>query len=310
MEVLINNLLEILLKQIQVNAATNFFYHDITPDATVLYKIKAKSEELLMHADCDLVARTMINSIVKRVLPIFTGVNQFIYFTENDENTLKALYYATFLKIMQCAVQQRLTVAVLGVLFREHYEQLRQFLIVTNGAELFKRYYVEPDLFPVVNANYSAAFQLELLGIDPADLREPVIDVGCGTESYLVKYLETRGCEVYGIDRDAVFGECILASDWFNFDFTSRKWGTIISHMAFSNHFYHHHIRKDGNFIGYAKKYYEMLSALDYGGSFIYTPSLPFIEQALSSNRQYLIAHKTFTHNKKEARISKISKIY
>lgn len=69
-----------------------------------------------------------------------------------------------------------------------------------------------------------------------------------------------------------------------DYDYEKNKWGTIISNLGFSNHFIHHHLRKGGNYLQYAKKYMQILHSLKPGGSFHYAPDLPFIEQYLDKN--------------------------
>jgi hypothetical protein len=61
--------------------------------------------------------------------------------------------------------------------------------------------------------------------------------------------------------------------------------GTITSNLGFSNHFNHHHLRKDGHFIEYAKTFMDILNSLKIGGSFYYAPDLPFIEKYLDRSK-------------------------
>lgn len=57
-----------------------------------------------------------------------------------------------------------------------------------------------------------------------------------------------------------------------------ETWGTVISHLAFSNHAIHHYLRRDGVDLDYARRYMEIRASLRPGGSFCYAPSLPFLE--------------------------------
>jgi hypothetical protein len=68
--------------------------------------------------------------------------------------------------------------------------------------------------------------------------------------------------------------------------------GTITSNLGFSNHFNHHHLRKDGHFIEYAKTFMDILNSLKIGGSFYYAPDLPFIEKYLDR-----VKYRIKTHN-------------
>ncbi|HBK32433.1 MAG TPA: class I SAM-dependent methyltransferase, partial [Porphyromonadaceae bacterium] len=136
---------------------------------------------------------------------------------------------------------------------------------------------------PVVCCEYSADIQKHILHLQLEELPEPILDVGSGKHGNLVKSLRAAGLIVYGIDR---FSDCswVEKADWLTYDYGMEKWGTIISNLGFSNHFLHHHLREDGNFIGYAKKYMEILNSLKLHGRMYYAPELPFIEQYLDKN--------------------------
>lgn len=97
-----------------------------------------------------------------------------------------------------------------------------------------------------------------------------------------------KGVETYGIDRFSFTDKNLSNSDWLEYSYGVEKWGTIISNLGFSNHFKHHNLREDGNYIEYGKKYMEILKSLKIGGEFYYAPDLPFIEQYLDS-RQFRI---------------------
>ncbi len=56
----------------------------------------------------------------------------------------------------------------------------------------------------VVYAEYSAETQIEMPGIEEAELKEPVLDLGCGTKAHLVNYLAKAGFEV---DTKKIFSQ-------------------------------------------------------------------------------------------------------
>jgi hypothetical protein len=137
------------------------------------------------------------------------------------------------------------------------------------------------DPIEAVCAEYSAETQLHVLEIDPAQLREPILDIGCGTSGRLVAALRGLGLRASGIDRYAAAPDC-LACDWNDYRFAPSTWGTVISHLAMSLHFIHRHVAADdGPAQRHAEKYVEVLRSLVPGGHFIYAPSLPFIEDLL-----------------------------
>jgi len=55
--------------------------------------------------------------------------------------------------------------------------------------------------------------------------------------------------------------------------------------MGFSNHFKHHHLREDGNYIEYGSTFMNILNSLKVGGCFHYAPDLPFIEKYLDNSQ-------------------------
>lgn len=173
---------------------------------------------------------------------------------------------------------------------------------------------------------YDPEFQLALWGITPANLRselkEPILDLGCGQQASLVRYLRAAGLEAYGVDRfvDAdpagggdgrggdgrggegrspvdgdsdglVDGEFLRQGDWLDTPLQPKSWGTIISHMGFSNHFFHHHLRKDGHPERYARRFMDILGALKQGGRFLYAPGLPFFEPLLPEAEAQVVIH-------------------
>ena len=135
-------------------------------------------------------------------------------------------------------------------------------------------------------AEYSESLQFEILRIDPDTIREPFLDIGCGEKATLVKAIRARGKEAVGMDQyqPADDSGCVLRANWLEFSFVPDYWGTIVSHMAFSNHFIRA-IKTDPELAAwYQAVYREILESLVPGGAFCYTPALPraeaFIDRA------------------------------
>jgi SAM-dependent methyltransferase len=138
----------------------------------------------------------------------------------------------------------------------------------------------------VVCARYSPSLQMRVLDLSPEALPEPVLDVGCGSEAALVRHLRQRGVEAYGIDRSAPEEtDGVMAADWLEFDYSEDRWGTVISHLGFSLHFLRHHLTggqtAEDLALAHARAYMRILGSLRPGGSFAYTPALPFVEGLL-----------------------------
>lgn len=143
-----------------------------------------------------------------------------------------------------------------------------------------------PSERSVVCAEYDPDLQCHLLGIEPVDLLQPVLDLGCGQHAGLVRALRARGLAVAGVDRVAAPLDGVTEGDWMTFPLRAGEWGTIISHLAFSLHFLHHHLRPgESDAERYATRYMALLGALRPGGAFVYAPGLPFLERLLPKDR-------------------------
>ena len=221
--------------------------------------------------------------LVDKALLEFCRVNQFYTFNEKSKQDLKLIYRGLLDTIDR--KHESLDVNVSESLVRKHHKNLRDWLVLSNPFAQ-KMYESEPEKAdPVPCSEYSGVFQLQILGIDLNDLKEPILDIGCGSGGNLVSYLRYHGLDARGFDRFAEEKPYLEKNDWFGFDFGKSQWGTLVSNLAFSHHFRHHHFREDGNYTGYAKKYMEILDSLVPGGSFYYAPDLPFIEEFLDPAR-------------------------
>lgn len=145
------------------------------------------------------------------------------------------------------------------------------------------------DALPtVVCAQYAPELQLMMLGLDGVRLRGPVLDVGCGQDGRLVRHLHEQDVQAFGVDRLVQPGDRLFEGDWHDLAFESGTWSFVVSHMAFSNHFRHHHRHVTPETRRYAGTYRRLLRSLQPGGIFAYTPSLPFVE-ALLAEDEYVV---------------------
>lgn len=227
---------------------------------------------------------TLIDYITNSVIGEFCRINQYYTFDKEAKELLRKLYSNLFDKIKTGHI-------LMPLITQQHYEGLIQWLKQTNpSAESI--YTAEGTVvIPVACSEYTADLQTEILQIDIRKLQEPVLDIGCGKEGNLVFHLREKGIEAFGFDRFAGENTELFLADWMEYSYEKNQWGTIISNLGFSNHFRHHHLKNDGNFLDYAKKYMEILNALQIGGTFHYAPDLPFIELYLDSNK-YKVTHQ------------------
>ena len=142
-------------------------------------------------------------------------------------------------------------------------------------------------------AEYSAEFQLAVLGLDPAAVKGPFLDVGCGERASLVRELRGHGVDAVGIDQYRISddGLAALRASWLEFRFVPGYWGTIASHMAFSNHFARA-MKTDPELAAlYHAVYRDILESLKVGGVFCYAPAVPraeaFVDRARFSIERF-----------------------
>ncbi|MGC3999218.1 MAG: class I SAM-dependent methyltransferase [Anaeromyxobacter sp.] len=216
-----------------------------------------------------------------RLLRHLLARNQFLPLDAARVAALEALHARALAAaadaLREAEVDAELAAGLAGV-EAAYREDLRAFV-----AALLKVEVAGPvaGLRQVVSAEYTAALQLRVLGLDARELLEPVLDLGCGPEARLVRLLREAGKDARGVDRLAEPGEGVSRADWFEVEVAPGTLGTVLSHLAFSLHFVHHHLRPGDEALRYARRYMELLRALRPGGVFAYAPGLPFVEDHL-----------------------------
>ena len=158
---------------------------------------------------------------------------------------------------------------------------------------------------PVVCEEYSPEMQMEILGLDLETIKQPVLDIGCGETGGITRYLRKAGISAFGMDRIVEKEKFLIQADWLKTKFGKDKWGTVISHMAFTNHFIFQHKYVGGKPEEYAQAYMEILGSLKVGGEFYYTPDLPFIETILPKDK-YSITKKAIRDDIYSVRITRL----
>jgi hypothetical protein len=135
----------------------------------------------------------------------------------------------------------------------------------------------------VTSATYSPELQLAILGLSQGALHEPILDIGCGEDAALVRFLRAAGKKATGIDAH-VSSDVAERADWLAYDYGTARFGTIVSHLGFSLHFMHQEMKRSDLAFEYGRAYMRILRALARGGTFAYVPGLPFIESMLPTS--------------------------
>lgn len=226
----------------------------------------------------------LVDLFVNFTIEFTYASNQFIHLDSAEEARLRKIYTA-YLHDMQAVIAQSSSAEALsndlsGLLAR-HFGDLRNNISRFFDPSAGDRVEDNVILNQVACFEYSPAFQLNLLGIRLETLQEPVLDLGCGKSGLLVRYLRAQDVQAVGVDRLAGDEDFMIRSDWLSVKLNPNTWGTVISHMGFTNHFIFHHLYRFGSPEKYARQYKHILDSLQCGGSFYYAPGLPFIEQYL-----------------------------
>ncbi|MDF1550672.1 MAG: hypothetical protein P1P88_22815 [Bacteroidales bacterium] len=262
--------------QLSFNKGKNLFNNESFNTLKFIREITSVIEHLKDINESD--ANLLIDYTSGKAISEFWRINQYFSFDKSAKAELRNIYFELFsaLKKENTAVDE---------LARLHYEKLKSWLQI-NNAFAEKIYHKKDEILePVTCAEYSAQFQIDIFQINLSSLAAPVLDIGCGEKANLVSFLNENGIEAFGIDRFTFDNVYLKKADWLEFEYGTLKWGTIISNLGFSNHFYHHHLREDGNYFNYARKYMDILNSLKVAGSFYYAPELPFIEQYLDKDK-------------------------
>ena len=265
-------------KQIEFNKGKNFFFERFEIFQFVTETVEAIHGLDELNPDTD---EFLIDYVTDKSLEEFCRINQYYSIDTDSREDLKKIYSELIEEI-----KSRTTTT--DKISENHYRRLKDWLLKYNSFAEKVYNKSEPYVEPVPCAEYTSELQLELLHINIGKIVLPVLDIGCGKQANLVKFIENREIEVIGIDRFRFAAENLYTADWLDFDYGRNQWGTIISHLGFSNHFKHHNLREDGNYMGYAQAFMKILYSLKIGGSFHYIPDLPFIEQYLD-NKQFKI---------------------
>lgn len=212
--------------------------------------------------------------------------NQYLEVTLEHQGLLASEYeslLAELQRILRSHVGPEVMAAGVHRLLASHHRRLealvRGLWPGPSSAEAFV------DSEPVCE-EYSPDLQLAVLGIHPSDLSEPVLDVGCGTEGALVHHLREQGVDAMGIDLSATGEPPLVQADWMTFAFGESRWGSVIAHLSFTNHFVLQDRVSEEHAERYALVYMKILRSLRDGGAFYYAPGVPFIEQHLPGHFQ------------------------
>ena len=268
-------------KQLEANQSKNLLYVDAAQVIDIEPDFLNTLDEMLASSKQDSsltreIAYDLVSLSAQLFIEKLYAINQYVRIDHGKVEDLENIYRQTWFEMLR-------TGNIQDTLKTFHYPRLSRWIKALYPEQFLEQLKFTPKVGAVVCEEYSAQFQMDLLGIALECIKEPVLDIGCGHEGRLVRYLRSKNVEAYGFDRSLASQESYLRKqDWFDYVFEADRWGTIVSNMAFTNHLIYAHRHDYEQFEQYLLKTKEILAALVEGGSFYYAPGLPFIERLLN----------------------------
>lgn len=261
-------------QQFANNAHLNIFYDGPAlqfSDMTRQYLSQHRSDYAALPAKQQ---QDVLDILTDGFVRSFASANQYIQFNAQHMKGICELYRELFSDLSgQMSIEQ---------VEQNHYDRIRAF--ITQSNPLLQRAN-RPDVVHAVTTvceEYMPQLQLDVLGADVSSLKQPVLDIGCGESAGMVVYLRSQGVDAYGIDRLAADTAHTQRANWLEYSYGTARWGTILSHLAFSSHVLHHAVNESEYAVAYVQAYFRILQSLMPGGVWLYTPSLRFVEEHLS----------------------------
>jgi len=224
----------------------------------------------------------LISFLVHGLVYNLTSVNQYYNFSKKDYQKIKILYLTLYDEI----INSNLTDLELE---DNHFTRIQEFIKTTNPSIYKQNLNNNYSVLKAVCAEYSAEFQIDLLGIEINKIEQPVLDIGCGKAGSLVNFFISKNIKTFGIDRAVKNNANFLKTNWLEYNYGLEKWGTVISNISFSSHFLNHFLSNDNFVNDYSHTYINILKSLKKGGKFIYAPSLIMIENLLDTSLYEII---------------------
>jgi hypothetical protein len=207
------------------------------------------------------------------------SVNRYLSISDQKVKELEEIYRQTWQMITTKGNLQ-------NVLRGIHYPAISRWLATLYPEEFPEQLKFSPLVGHMVYEQYSAQMQVELLQLNLDHMKQPVIDIGCGSQANLVRYLHSKGIDAHGFYLHLEVQEAFLEQkDWFDYSFKPDVWGTVLSNMAFTNHLNSAQLHDASHLEQYLLKLREIIESLKIAGRFIYAPGLPFVENHFAPER-------------------------
>lgn len=289
MDHILENFRAVFIKQARNNALKKICCATTLPtyptEATQIALTSSRQEiRHLSEVDREYVMQFLVHGFMKN----FYDVDHSVHFKSTDYLAIRQLYAALLKDIATDHLSPQ-------IVEERHFERIQSLLQQGNPALHMLSRSTESQTDRVPPIEYSAQFQMDLLDLHTKNLYVPILDIGCGRHGQMVEYLRANNVQAYGIDRLQKNESYYISTDWLDFDYGREKWGTILCNLSFSTHFITHFLQEDTIAEQYARTYLNILISLTPGGSWIYAPSVPFMEDLLPSSEGYIVRRNAIT---------------
>ncbi len=272
-----------LQRQLDLNEGKNLLHSEVEQLLEIDESFLAALEEIVADPNAaisteklDSIVSDAADSFVKKIF----AVNQYVQIDKHAMESLKQIYTESWYKLVE-------TKEVEATIRSQHYPQIRRFIEGLYPQALAAGLQLVRQLGRVPSSEYSADLQLKVLRLELEQMKEPILDIGCGGNAYLVKFLRSHNLEAYGIDRLIKQKTDYLSeADWFDYTYGFNKWGSIVSNLSLANHFVYAQKYDKGTVQQYLQTFSKILNSLQKGGSFTVAPAIEQLEK-LIDHRQY-----------------------
>ncbi len=291
---------------------SNSLFHTIAKEQVEF--IFAHRLEIIEHLGLAEAVNELVEHCIESTKRYTYERNQFVNFTTEYDELLNA-EFTDFIHQIRAALQKSRSEAELATemiaVLKVHHERLR--LIMASYCVTYQDGSLKenPLLRTVPCEEYSAEFQLSVMGFGLHDLIEPVLDVGCGTKGTLVDYLRRQSIAAFGVDRLAPESAFFFRNDWFDFDYSCQQWGSILAHQSLSTHFVYSYLHQPVSIEKFTRLMMNILASLEVGSFLGYAPGLPFFETEVEKMGKFKVTRRKISmHLPEVEQIAYSAKIY
>jgi hypothetical protein len=201
---------DLLRGQLKLNEQKNLLHEQADQFLEIDTMFLAGLEELLnRRGDSSFNLEDLAAEAATAFIDRIYAVNQYIQVDSEARRSLALIYSETWKKLTE-------TRDIESTLRTHHYPRIRAFLKKNYPENLAKALKSSPILGHVPCSEYSAELQMRILRLDLSTIKQPLIDIGCGSNANLVRYLRSRKIEAYGVDRIVRHrADFLTEADWF-----------------------------------------------------------------------------------------------